>query len=79
MAPQLLQWRRREVEEPEILSSKDDVEEAVVADLVLRRGRAARRTVTSIFTSYSFVNVKSTRSLSMAQQFVCLPAGFVVC
>jgi len=83
MSPEVLRQRRLAMEHPEILSSKDStipLNEALVANSLVRKARGNHHTVTSTFTSYSFIFVNTTRPVTIATSSVlCLPSGFIVC
>jgi len=83
MSPDVLRQRRLAMEQPEIVSSKDAVismNDVHLANSLVRKGRNSHHTVTSTFTSYSFIYVNTTRPIAIASTSVlCLPSGFAVC
>ena len=82
MNEELLRQRRDGWQEPQIVSSKEDVitlDQAQKANTLLRKARATRFTITSTFTSFSFVTVNATKVVSVGSNLLCLPGGFVIC
>lgn len=83
MSLEALHGRRHVRDQPEIASSKDDsvsIEQALVANAILRRGRLGRpRVTTKTLTSHKFVAVNLTVPYSVAENYQCLPADYMVC